>query len=100
MKISSANPVRDYADALTFLERAVDSLDQAHALLREVGMQHAIATRLWGRHASILDAVAMADTLLEDARNARCEYCCNLLVGNDACLRNECPSLAELRDDG
>ena len=57
----------------------------------------AIASRFWGQYVSLHDVMLMADTLLEDARGARCEYCCQLLAGNDACLRNECPSLQELR---
>ena len=96
-QIKSTNPVETYDDAIGFLAQAVGILDQAHTALKDVGMDSAIASRFWGQYVSLHDVMHMADTLLEDARNARCEYCCALLAGNDACLRNECPSLKELR---
>lgn len=102
--IRSTNPVATYNEAITSLETVTVMLEHARKLLADVDMEHTVCTRFSslqrrGQYANLMDLISMADTLLEDARNARCEYCCQLLVGNDACLRNECPSLKELRED-
>jgi|KBSMisStandDraft_5_1062788.scaffolds.fasta_scaffold2781228_2 hypothetical protein len=89
-KIQSADPVATYNQAIRFLEEAVEALDQAHACLKDVGMDQVISTKTWGRYVSLLNAVALTDKLLDDARSARCEDCGMLLAGNARCLQQTC----------
>ncbi len=98
-KIQSADPVATYNQAIRFLEEAVEALDQAHACLKDVAMETAIQTTTWGRHVSLLSAVAMTEKLLDEARSARCDDCGMLLAGNAPCLKGNCLDPDESPDE-
>lgn len=88
--VKSKDPVTTYNEAVAFLRAAVDNLDQAHAALKDINLDQYVSTRVHGHYASLLDAVAMADKLLEDVLAARCEECGRLLRDNELCLSEQC----------
>lgn len=82
-----------YEEAVSFLTDAVNALDQAHSLLKDLDLHQYISTKLWGRHASLLDAVAVVDKLLYDAQNVVCEECGKPMAESEDCLSGHCPEL-------
>jgi hypothetical protein len=82
-----------YKEAISQLIDAVNALDQAHASLKDIDLHNYISTKSWGRHMSLLDAVAIADKLLFDAQNATCPDCGKPLAESEDCLSGCCPEL-------
>jgi hypothetical protein len=82
-----------YKEAVSELINAVNALDQAHSMLNDIGWDQYISTQTWGRHVSLLDAVAMTDKLLFDAQNATCPECAKPLAESEDCLSGCCPDL-------
>ena len=85
--------ITTYKEAVSELINAVNALDQAHAMLKDIGWDKYISTQTWGRHVSLLDAVAMTDKLLFDAQNATCPDCARPLAASEDCLSGCCPDL-------
>ena len=86
--------VAKYNEALSQLIDAVNALDQAHAMLKDIDLHNYISTKTWGRHVSMLDAVAIADKLLFDLQNATCPDCGKPFAENEECLSGVCPEIA------
>lgn len=85
--------VKTYAEAERELITAVNALDQAHAMLKDIGWDNYISTKIQGRYVTLLDAVAIADKLLFDMQNSTCPECQLLLAESEDCLSGDCPSL-------
>jgi hypothetical protein len=85
--------ITTYKEAVSELINAVNALDQAHSMLKDIGWDNYISTKTWGRHVSLLDAVAMTDKLLFDAQNATCPECAKPLAESEDCLSSCCPDL-------
>ena len=85
-----------YKEAMSELMDAVNALDQAHGMLKEIGWDRYISTKVSGmayRHVTLLDAVAIADKLLYDMQHTTCPDCGRPLDGNDDCLSGDCPEV-------
>ena len=61
-----------YKEAESFLIDAVNALDQAHALLKDIGLDRSVLTLFQGRHVTVLEAVAIADKLLYELQHTPC----------------------------
>lgn len=85
--------VEKYNEALSQLIDAVNALDQAHALLKDIDLHNYIATKTWGRHINLSDAVNIADGLLRDLQNATCPDCGKPFAANEDCLSGACPEI-------
>lgn len=90
---ATKSAVATYKEAVSFLIDAVNALDQAHALLRDIDLHQYISTKSWGRHVNLLDAVAIADKLLYDAQHVTCEECGKPMAESEDCLSGRCPEL-------
>ena len=95
MTAMTNSAVKTYAEAMSELVTAVNALDQAHALLKDIGWDNYISTKIHGRHVNLLDAVALADKLLYDMQNSTCPECQLPLAESEDCLSGCCPSLKE-----
>lgn len=90
---ATKSAVATYNEAVSQLIDAVNALDQAHALLKDIDLHQYISTKTWGRHVSLLDAVAIADKLLYDLQNVTCEYCGKPMAESEDCLSDHCPEI-------
>ena len=68
--------VETYMEGLRQLQVAVDELDQAHATLRDVGMDRYSTSRVpWGPRLSLDEIYKHAESLLKDLQTADCDMC-------------------------
>lgn len=86
--------IATYREAVSEIQNAVNALDQAHAMLKDIDLHNYIATKVWGRFANIQDAVNLADGLLRDLQNATCPDCGKPMAEAEDCLLGHCPNLS------
>jgi hypothetical protein len=82
--------IETYREAVSQLIDAVNALDQAHAMLRDIDLHNCIATKTWGRWVSLCDAVNIADGLLRAAQNITCDDCGKPCAEINECLEGTC----------
>jgi hypothetical protein len=85
--------ITTYKEAVSELINAVNALDQAHSMLKDIGWDNYISTKTWGRHVCIDEAVEIADGLLRDLQNIVCPECGKLMAESEDCLSGCCPDL-------
>jgi hypothetical protein len=85
-----------YNDAVKELRTAADALDQAHAMLRDLGLQNWIETGKAQYRQTVGSASKIAMGLYEDLKNLKCPECDKPMT--EACLDNRCPVLAEAHE--
>lgn len=93
MNATKQSAVATYKEAVSFLTDAVNALDQAHALLKDMDLHNSIAGKLWGRHVNLAEAVKIADDLLRDLQEVKCDECDKPMAESEDCLSGHCPSL-------
>jgi hypothetical protein len=81
------------AEAELELQKAVNALDMAHALLKDIDWHKYVSTKSWGRHISLEDAVEIADGLLRDIQNIECPECGKPMGESEDCLSGHCPEV-------
>ena len=86
--------VAKYNEALSQLIDAVNALDQAHAMLKDIDLHTYIQTRACGRLTSLKEAVDIADGLLRDLQNVTCPDCGKPMAESEECLSGVCPEIA------
>lgn len=86
--------VKTYEEAVSQLIDAVNALDQAHSMLKDIDLHTYISTQHWGRHFNIADAVNIADGLLRDLQNVVCPDCGKPMAEAEECLAGACPEIA------
>jgi hypothetical protein len=82
-----------YKEAISELINAVNALDQAHSLLRDIDLHHYIDTAYGARRHNVHDAVNIADELLRQLQNVECPECGNPMAESEDCLSGCCPEL-------
>ena len=91
--MTKVNALTTYQEALSQLTDAVNALDQAHAMLKDINLHNYIDAKLWGRPVDISDALNIADGLLRDLQNVRCPDCDKPMSGSEDCLSGCCPEV-------
>ena len=86
--------VAKYNEALSQLIDAVNALDQAHAMLKDIDLHNYVGAKLWGKPANLNDAVNLADGLLRDMQNITCPDCGKPMAESEECLSGVCPEIA------
>jgi hypothetical protein len=82
-----------YKEAVDEMTNAVNALDQALSMLRDIDLDNYISTKIWGRYVSLRDAVDIANRLLSDLQNVKCMDCGKPMAASEECLSGNCPSL-------
>ena len=82
--------IQTYKEALSELVTAVNALDQAHSMLKDIDLHNCISTKCWGRWVSLKEAVDIADGLLREAQKLTCEECGKPMAENEDCLEGNC----------
>jgi hypothetical protein len=85
-----------YNAALEQLRIADEAMDQAHAMLKDLGLDDYVETGYGPRRQNARSLSLAVSGLLEDLRDVKCPDCGEPLSGNEACLANRCPSLTEV----
>jgi hypothetical protein len=85
-----APAIETYREAVSQLTDAVNALDQAHSMLRDMDLHNSITAKLWGRYVSLGEAVNLADNLLRDAQNITCDNCGKPMAEINECLEGTC----------
>src|SRR4029434_8689225 len=81
------------AEAGLELQKAVNALDMAHALLKDIDWHKYVSTKTWGRYVTLKEAVEIADGLLRDIQNIECPECGKPMGESEDCLSGHCPEL-------
>lgn len=92
--------ITTYREAVSQLIDAVNALDQAHALLKDIDLHNYVMTRVWGRPMNLSDAVNIADGLLRDAQNLTCPDCGKPMTESEDCLSGHCPEITGAHTNG
>ena len=78
-----------YNEALEQLRIAAEALDQARAMLKDIGLQH-IGTGNGPYRLTVSQIADRAEGLVRSLENEECEECGRLLAGNEVCLEGRC----------
>ena len=78
-----------YREALAHLIIAAEALDQARAMLKDIGLQH-IGTGNGPYRLTVSQIADRAEGLVRSLENEECEECGRLLAGNATCLEGRC----------
>jgi hypothetical protein len=90
---SKSSAIETYREALSELQNAVNALDMAHALLRDLGWHNYVETGYGPRRQTLQSMVYDADGLLRDAQNIICPECAKPMAESEDCLSGCCPDL-------
>lgn len=82
-----------YKEAISELITAVNALDQAHSMLKDIDLHHYITTGYTYHRLNVQDAVNIADGLLRQLQNVECPECGNPMAESEDCLSGCCPEL-------
>jgi hypothetical protein len=92
--------IKTYQEALYFLRSAEEALDQAHAQLRDLGLDKYIDTccgQMYRNH-NVGSAHAIVEGLIENLTEVECPECGKPMAENEACLAGRCPSIPKGED--
>src|SRR4030095_2462725 len=84
------------AEAELELQKAVNALDMAHALMKDIGLEKYISMKVWNRYVDLGDAVKIADGLLKDIQDIQCPDCSKPMAESEDCLSGCCPEVSKL----
>jgi hypothetical protein len=82
-----------YNEAISELITAVNALDQAHSMLKDLDLHNYVTSGYSYRHLNVKDAVNIADNLLRALQNVKCPDCDKPMGESEACLSCCCPEV-------
>lgn len=86
--------ITTYNEAISELITAVNALDQAHSMLKDIDLHDYIDSGYSYRRLNVKDAVNIADGLLRALQDVRCPDCDTPMAESEDCLSGCCPELA------
>jgi len=87
------DPQGTLREALAQMRTAEDALDQAHAMLRDLGLDKWIDTGSGPYRQTVGSAYEIVAALIDDLSSVKCPDCGEPMAERTACLANRCPSL-------
>lgn len=85
--------ITTYNEAISELINAVNALDQAHSMLKDIDLHHYVTTGYTYHRLNVKDAVNIADNLLRALQDVRCPDCDKPMAESEDCLGGCCPEV-------
>ena len=96
---TKVNSLNTYREAVQQLQTAVDAIDQAHAMLKDLKLDTYITAGYGPRRQTVRSLYFDAEGLLEDLKNAACPDCGRPMAENLDCLEDRCPDVLSAEDE-